>query len=497
MQRHVILFAALLVALPLLAAPQAHQAGLQLGSLFQDHMVLQRERPVPVWGTATPGAAITVEFADQKKNATADAAGGWRVDLAPLEACFEPRTMRVASSSGPEAIVLSDVLVGEVWICAGQANMVMPAGRAPKVNALVPKAKNLRTFQVENTVAFDEQETCAGQWRLAGPGSAVAFAFAYYLEQSADAPIGIILSAWGSSSIEGWMPRDMTERLPHFAAIMEGFDADLPAKERVEAILAKPGERATRDDIFLRTRPNILYNAMMKPLAPYACRGLVWYQGEANANSAAGMQQYGKTLPLWIERYRRLWGSEDAHFLVVMLPGFGQRFGGPVEPEDPAALSWAWMRESQLRAQDLPAVGVVNTIDLGMLGNIHPNDKLPIGRRLALLAARDTLGKDVVAQGPTMSRVEASGDAVTVYFDHADGLKTSDGRPPTAFWLAGDEAHWTPAEARIEAGAVVLRAAELPAPRYVRYAFSAKPTVNLVNGAGLPAYPFRTDRFKP
>ena len=185
--------------------------------------------------------------------------------------------------------------------------------------------------------------------------------------------------------------------------------------------------------------------------------------------------------------------------MIVMLPGFYKpiKTGPKTGAEHPSAHSWAWMRESQLKALDLPHTSVVNTIDLGDKKNIHPKDKLPIGKRLALLAARNSLGQDVQANGPMMKAVEVKGDQLIVHFDHADGLKTIDGKPPTAFWLADDSETWAPAKAEIKGQTVTLRSDQIETPLYVRYAFAGKPRVNLVNSADLPAYPFRSDQFDP
>ena len=224
---------------------------------------------------------------------------------------------------------------------------------------------------------------------------------------------------------------------------MDEFDADTETRERISTILKKGKSRSNQDDIFLRRQPNILYNAMMQPLAPFACRGLVWYQGERNTQSMLGMRKipwymrnsgmlkYGDTLKAWMQRYRQEWGQEKFEFLVVMLPGYAKNL--KTKAERPDTNSWAWMRESQLKAHELPHASVVNTIDLGDITNIHPTDKLPIGKRLALLAARDTLGQDVEAQGPLLNRVEVKGDRLVVHFDHGEGLKTNDGKDPNAF----------------------------------------------------------------
>lgn len=487
-------------------------ASLEVGSLFTDHMVLQRDMPIPVWGKADPQATIRVTFGDQIKTTTADAQGKWMLRLDPETASFDPQTLTVSvSASANESIELSDVVVGEVWICSGQSNMQFGVNSVPELKALVPQSKHIRSFEVKRTVAFSEQDTCEGEWVDRTPSSAVAFGFAHFLQAQADVPVGIILTAWGSSSLEAWMPRDMTETVPHFKTMMEEFDADEVTRQKIQAILDGPQPWSKSDDVFLRRQTNVLYNAMMAPLAPYATRGLVWYQGERNTQSMhgmlktpwfsrnSGMLKYGDTLKQWMLRYRQEWGQDDFQFLVVMLPGYYKQLAtGPKgDAESPITHSWAWMRESQLKALELPNVGVANTIDLGDVTNVHPRDKMPVAERLALLAARDTLGMEIVAEGPRMQRVETAGDSLVVHFEHAAGLQTKDGQMPSGFWIADDSANWVPATATLRGDTVVLRSPELQRPLYVRYAFAGKPSVNLVNAVGLPAYPFRTDRFEP
>ncbi|MEP4808160.1 MAG: sialate O-acetylesterase, partial [Luteolibacter sp.] len=434
----------------------------------------------------------------QKKTAEVGADEKWRVDLDAMSATAEPHELRIRSTKDDAVKSFSDVVVGEVWICSGQSNMQMPAtAGTPGLKDLMAKAENIRSFEVEKTVAFSEQEACRGEWKTTYPNSAVAMAFSYFLEEAAEVPVGIILTSWGSSSIEGWMSRDMTEELPHFRSIMEKFDADEKLHGEIKTILAKGAARERAEDIKLRTQPNIIFNAMMKPLAPYACRGVVWYQGEANAKTPDSMQQYGVTLKLWMKRYREEWGREDLHFLVAMLPGYTNVPRPKSDGEVPTLRSWAYMREAQLTALALPGTGVANTIDLGDKKNIHPTDKVPVGQRLALLAQRDTLGMDIVAEGPVMKTAEAKGGEIIVSFDQSEGLTTKDGEAPKAFWVADDSKKWVRAKAEIAGQTVVLKSEEVMKPLYVRYAFSAMPEVNLVNGAGLPARPFRTDEFEP
>ena len=481
-------------------------AELTVASPFTNNAVLQRDMSVPVWGTAQAGATITVSFAGQEKSSRADSDGKWRLQLDPLPASAQPRLLTIASTTDPK-LELTNILVGEVWICSGQSNMQMGHAGIPDIKALLSSSKNLRSFKVANTVAFTEQDQCEGAWREHPPESAVAFAFAYFLEKAADVPVGVIQSSWGSSSLEAWMPRYMTETVPHFKTMMAEFDTDTETRNRITQILNGRKPWSGPDDIFLRRQSNILYNAMIHPLVPYACRGLVWYQGERNTQSMhgmlkepwfsrnSGMLKYGDTLKSWMLRYRQAWSQEDFQFLVVMLPGYAKGLKGG--PENPDTDSWAWMRESQLKALELPHTSVANTIDLGDVNNVHPTDKLPVGKRLALLAARDTLGQEIEAQGPVLNRVESQGDTLLVHFDHAQGLKTLDGKAPTGFWIADDSGKWLKADAEVKGTTVILSSSVLKKTRYVRYAFAGKPTVNLVNAFDLPAYPFRTDPFKP
>lgn len=492
-------------------ADDKKQTKIELASLFKDYMVLQRDMPIPVWGKAEVGSTITVQFANTEKSTVVDSNGKWRIDLAALKASFEPRTMVVSSSVGKDTIQISDILVGDVWICSGQSNMQFGVGAVPEIKSLIPSAKNIRSFNVKRTVAFEPQDTCEGEWVNEHPDSAVAFSFAYFLEKAADVPVGIILTAWGSSSLEAWMPRDMTATVPHFKTMMEEFDANEETKSRIQAILEGPKPWPRQDDIFLRRQSNILYNAMIHPLVPFACRGLVWYQGERNTQSMygmlkepwfsrnSGMLKYGGVLKHWIKRYRKAWNKNDMHFMVVMLPGYGGVLdsGTDMNPESPAAHSWAWIRESQLKALELTNTSVVNTIDLGHVKNLHPKDKLPIGKRLALHTMDDVLKSGTESYGPILKKVKIKRNSLVVHFDHAKGLKTKDGKAPSGFWLADDSKKWCPADAKIKGKTVVLHSKELLKPKYIRYAFTGKPNVNLVNALDLPAYPFRTDSFQP
>jgi len=485
------LCAALVCAAPLHAAEDNPAPAIKLGAPFTDNAILQRDMEVPVWGWSQPGTTVTVDFAGQKETAKAAADGKWLLKLQALKASAEPAEMVIQESGDGsqgegKKVALKNILVGEVWICSGQSNMqygwgtqshpMFNWGGDAKLAALVADAatKPIRSFTVLPDVSFAPKDHCNGSWSTSVSGSAVAFGFSYHLFQQLKVPVGVVVTCWGSSSIEGWMPRDLTEQLPHFKAIMESFDANTNVQAQVRADM----ERGIHhDNVFVRQQPNLLYNAMLHPLIPYACRGMVWYQGEANANQPG---QYAASLPIWVERLRKGWGRDDFHLLGVMLPGYGDN-------------GWARFREAQLSVLKLPHTSVANTIDLGDVKNIHPADKAPICERLALLARRDVYGEKIEAQGPVFRNASVKGNRLVVEFDHADGLKTADGSAPTGFSLAGSDKVWLPAKASIKGSAIELEADGLTAPAFVRYAFSGKPAVNLVNSANLPAYPFRTD----
>ncbi|MBU2950387.1 alpha/beta hydrolase fold domain-containing protein [Tamlana agarivorans] len=476
-------------------------------NLFSDHMVLQRGMHVPVWGTAKASQEVIVSFAGQQKTARADVYGSWHVQLDTLQ---PSKTGRDLIISGEKDTVISDVLVGEVWICSGQSNMAMQPKAVPEIEALVSKAKHIRSFEVNRTVSLQEEAEVNGSWSAQTSKSAVGFSFACFLEEAGDMPVGIIHNSWGSSSIEAWMPRAMTKEFDYYKTIMDDFDDDTLTQNRIKYIVAKGENRTIKEDVFLRRQPNILYNAMMKPLAPYAVRGLVWYQGERNTryisgvpevtkanwfHKVSGMKEYGGILSAWIEEYRKVWQNDAMEFMVVMLPGYGKgTVNTPeIDPNDPTAESWAWMRESQLQVLKLPNTSVINTIDLGAIKNIHPKDKLPIGQRLALEAAKQTLGQNIIAEGPKMKLIVLKKQKLIVNFYNAEGLKTTDGKSPTGFWISDETMQWKSAQAKIKGETVILKSKAIKRPIYIRYAFSGKPDVNLVNGANLPAYPFRTD----
>ncbi|WP_373941775.1 hypothetical protein OEG92_20035 [Polaribacter sejongensis] len=459
-------------------------------------MVLQRNMPIQVWGKSLPNSLVSIQLKNKIVTVYADESGAWKTTLPKFKA-GGPYKFEV--TSGEESINFTDILIGEVWVCAGQSNMVVPHANIPEVHKLDALAKNIRTFEVPRTVSFSKEENIQnGVWALKNPSSATAMTFSYFLQKNADVPVGIILAAWGSSSLEGWLPKDIIKELPHFKTMMETFDANETKQQRIKSILSSKEKRQRKDDIFLRTQPNVIYNAMMHPLISYSCRGIVWYQGEANAKSKEDMLQYRKTFPFWVDYLRTQWKQPSLEFIVVALPGYiGKKNKKPrFDAENPTEDSWAWMRESQYSFDKIKNVQVVTTIDLGEAFNIHPTDKLPVGKRISLLAEKATLHKKGLVDGPKFKSYKVRKNEISIKFSDAKGLKTKDGSSPKGFWVSDKNEKWHQAEAVIKGKKVIIKAKGVDVPVHVRYAFAAKPMVNLVNKIGLPARPFRTDKFK-
>ncbi len=451
---------ALLLALaagPLGAAPQP-------ASLFQDHAVLQRDRRLPVWGTAVPGEHVTVAFAGQSVGTTAGADGRWMVVLEPLGANPTGADLQVAGSA---AVVLHDVVVGDVWLCGGQSNMEFTVDNHNAVyrveNAAAEVAAAtfplIRQFKVGRRASAGPVETAAGDWQPCSPATvgqftAVGYFFARDLFNRLQVPMGLINCTWAGTPIASWQSPAARAALPP----------------------PPPGGAG-------RPLPGALFNGMVHPLLPYGLRGILWYQGESDVGRAAA---YAAEFPELIRSWRAHFGQDDLPFFWVQLANFGA--GG-----DPGGRSWAYLREAQARALALPQTGQALAIDLGERNNIQPHNKQEVGRRLALLAKSQVYGIAVDSTGPLFDRLEPAGAAVRVRFKSAAEGLTAGGRPLQAFEVAGADRRFYPAQATIEGDTVVLRAPQVPQPVAVRYAWTNDPDANLYGGSGLPAAPFRTD----
>jgi sialate O-acetylesterase len=463
----------------------AARADVACPTIFTDHMVLQREQPVPVWGTASPGEAVTVEFAGQSVRATADVNGRWQVRLASLPASSESRTLTVR---GNNVITFQDVLVGEVWFCSGQSNMEKPLGaRSGQIptdgfEAELKRADcpTLRLFQVpryskpkagDGSLAWT---ACTGEALTKTTFSAAAYYFGRELVRELGVPIGLIHSSYGGTRIETWMPPEAFANDPELR--------DLAGQPY--SAMAK-GVQSTD-----------LYKTMVAPYVPFALRGFLWYQGESNVLNADHLIYVNKMRAL-ITSWRQAWGEPDAPFYFAQLaPYTYSKRTGMEKPLTTLALPALW--EAQLRSLEIPHTGMVATTDLTSdVRDIHPTNKRDVGLRLAKLALAETYGRKLLAQSPRFLAVKpaASADKLQVSFAYGDGLKGRDGQPLTGFEVAGEDRTFQPATAEVSGDHVLVTSPQVSRPVAVRYAWTETSMPNLVNSAGLPALPFRSDNW--
>lgn len=494
----------------LLLSTTLSAAELTLGTPFADHMVLQRGKTVPVWGWANPGEKISVEFAGSTQSGTAAPDGSWRVALPPMEPSAEPRILSVKSADSQErALKIQDVLVGEVWLGSGQSNMAMTVHGAlnPDQEAANSNLPLIRVFTENSKASASPQKTGSGAWVVCSPETAPRFSATLYffgreIHRQLQIPVGLINSSVGGTPIESWIPREAQLQHPSLAesskattAEFQGYDLKKAGEsyqkmlaaweERVKSAKAagKPAPQKPKDPADQHRRRGDLgwlFNGKINPLVPYALRGMLWYQGEANAHPGKGAL-YAHQLPLLVTEWRKLW-NEELPFAWVQLPNFDRG-------ED-----WCLVREAALKSLSLPKTGMAITIDIGNPKNIHPENKQEVGRRLSLWALADVYGQKLdSSSGPVPVRHSVQGSEFHVSFSHADqGLKSA--TPSVAgFLLAGADRVWKPAKAKIVGDSIVASSPEVPVPVALRYSWAGVPDGNLTNGVGLPASPFRTD----
>lgn len=507
-RRTVFLAGAAATLLSSAVAPPA-LADVVLHPLFSDHTVLQQGLRVPVWGTADNGEKVTVEFAGQKVSTVATG-GSWKVDLKPLKATAEGRSLKV---TGKNAVEITDVVVGEVWVCSGQSNMEwsLSASHEPAADIASSANPNLRLFSVAKRRSphpLTDLSHAKHAWTVASPETVKAFsAVGYYfgrdLQPALGVPVGLIHSSWGGSPAEVWMSSEVLKGnhaysrdiVDAYAPALRGYtDAQAKWQAAKKAAEAK-GEKFTQGGPWAPWYPTELYNGMLRPLMPYAIAGAIWYQGESNAGRA---WQYRSLYADMIRNWRKDWGQGDFTFLAVQLaPWDKNRQRSLAEiAEKTGESDWAELREAQNHvAETLQKVGVAVITDVGDKDDIHPTKKAPVGKRLSLLAQTITYHKPVESSGPSYASTGRVGSTLVLNFNHARGLKTLDGAAPTGFAIAGEDRVWRWATAEIQGSSVRVSHPDVAKPVAVRHGWSDYPVVNLANGDGLPASPFRTDDF--
>lgn len=466
--------------------------GLSMSSLYTDYMVLQRDVPLDIHGTANTGEKITVEIDGQKASATADNQGKWSVVLSPIQAT-EDLTLTI--TAGKQRKVFSHVAVGEVWLCSGQSNMAFMLCQAESGKQDIAAADDpqLRLFDMKgrwetydvawpascldslNHLQYFHETT----WQPSTPASASRFsAVGYYygrmLRQKLGVPVGLICNAVGGAPTEAWVDRNSLET--SFPNILSNWLQNDFIQDWVRGRAAK---NLTNDQTKLGRHPYepcYLYESGILPLQRYPIKGVIWYQGESNAHNK---DAHAKLFSLLVDGWRQNWNNPDMPFYFVQLSSLNRP-------------SWPWFRDSQLRLmKEISNTGMAVSSDHGDSLDVHPRCKQPIGERLARWALAKTYGQHITPSGPVFSSVTRQADALIVSFLYADGLQTSDGKAPSCFEIAEEDGLFQPATATIEGNTVRLTSPTIKHPRYVRYAWQPFTRANLVNADQLPASTFR------
>jgi sialate O-acetylesterase len=409
--------------------------------MFGDNAVLQRDKPIPVWGTASAGEKVSVTFAGHTVAATANAQGKWRVDLPAMPASATPANMVI---KGKNTLTRTGILVGEVWLASGQSNMLQ------RVNESFDSALDIagssrfpmiRELKPDKKTSYTPLSTGSGVWKVAGPDttgefSAIGYHYALTIYKVLNVPVGIINTSQGASRIQTWIDSTIINANPTFAGDVKERDrklAEYPAvKAKLDADVAKweadkaaalaarkpfttprpgygwGGTPGGPDDMFL---PSAFYNALIHPLLPYALRGVIWYQGEGNVGGHGG---YAEAFPALITRWRTLFAQGDFPFYWVQLSSYGDNnWNGGV--------MWAFMRDAQTKTLSLPNTGQAISFDLGHSVNIHPQRKQEVGRRLARVALARTYGKKITDTGPQVEKIEREGAGYRIRFKSPSG----------------------------------------------------------------------------
>ena len=470
------------------------RAEVKVSNLFGDHMVLQRDIPAPIWGTAEAGEGVKVKFGGNEVATQADPAGKWTVKLPPQKANATPQDLTI---EGKNTLVIRDVLVGDVWICSGQSNMEWNLGgcNAPE-DVQSANVLNLRRIKFNHVALAKPSMDIPGKWEnctpaTAGGFTAVGYYFARRIQKEVDVPIGLLDDNWGGCVIEPWIPKEGFELYPHEPLLAKCLEI---VKNR-EAENSPPNAQGNP------VAPSTMYNGMLHGVVPFGIKGALWYQGESNGGE--GDEYYAKMRAL-IEGWRKIWNQGEFPFYFVQLANWQNPTDNPQGGD-----GWARCRMAQTKSLQIPRTGMAVTIDIGEGPDIHPKNKFDVGERLALWALKNDYGKSaLVVSGPLYKSMKIEGGKIRVDFDHAaNGLIVGkkEGRKPTEvdvsgklarFAIAGEDKKWVWADAVIEGNSVIVSSPSVASPVAVRYAFSMNPQgCNLYNKEGLPASPFRTDNW--
>jgi len=490
---------------------------LKLARGFASNAVLQRDQPCPVFGVDVPGTAITVNFAGQTLVTTADTNGAWRVNLAPLAVNATPQTLAVTGST---SIVCTNILIGDVWLISGQSNANFPLSAATGGAAATAGATNtllrywwMSEYPVTDDIVWSAAEVAkltpqqyfSGSWlessaATAGSISAVGYFFARHILTNQNIPVGLIDCSVGGTIAQSWMPPVATDADPRLKAIEDHFlDSDMISpwvKGRTLKNLSNwdsAGRPAPMPEH--PYKPGSCWRNGLANIAPFAIRGVLWYQGESDAEFYKNTPYDGfdydlmarwhtETFTNLVAGWRAAWENLSLPVYFVQLPQMNR---GP----------WPWFRESQLKcARTISNTAMAVVFEYGNAEDVHPVDKQPVGDRLALIARALSYGENIEWSGPQLAGVTVSNGVMALKFSHTSGgLVSSDGLPLKQFTIAGTNRVFYTATAAISGEYVIVSAPDVPQPAAVRYCWIPSGSINFFNGAGLPASPFRTDRW--
>jgi len=463
--------------------------GLELGSGLQSNMVVQQNHSFCVWGRAEAGAVVEIR-ADWMGGVVAVKAGVdgqfLGVIMVPAVKAGDYKPHRLDVESGASRISLTNVLIGEVWLCSGQSNMQFSMKEVTDSTREVAAAQfsNLRLLNVDLNFSATPIDSIKGKWMECTPVtvrgfSAVGYYFGRELQQVLNVPVGIIFSGIGASAAQAYVPEEV-----------------LAADTMLDRVYLEPYLNSPRSKEVINggfsfekvTRPFLLYNAMIYPLRRYSIRGICWYQGESNRLERDSYTRLTQTL---IKSWRESFGQGDLPFYYVQVAPFF------LDKEDPTLADYAFFREAQEKVALLNNTAMVTTIDVGEAKNLHPHNKKPIGVRLAKTALNRIYGlSDIVYRGPRYQHMEIRGKEAVIYFEPgttSGGLRTDDGSAPAYFMISGEDRVFYPASVTIDGNRVRVWSAAVRKPVAVRYAFTNYPVTHLQNGEGWPVLPFRTD----
>ena len=468
--------------------------GLKMPLLYTDNMVLQREVPLTIQGTANAGDQVTVSIADRQMKTKVGPNGKWSVTLPPLKA-GEPYTLKI--STNQKVLQYHNVLAGEVWLCSGQSNMEFMLKQASTARLDIPRAadQELRLYDMKarwRTNAVEWETTVLDslnhlqyykdtEWKECAPEtvsdfSAIAYYFGKMLRDSLKVPVGLICNAVGGSPTEAWIDRTSLEY--HFPAILKDWTQNDFIQEWVRGRAALNIKKSVNNRQRHPYEPCYLYESGIRPLEQYPIRGIIWYQGESNAHNWEAHEALFKLL---VNAWRKNWNDDCLPFYYVQLSSLDRP-------------SWPWFRDSQRRMlNEISDIGMAVSSDHGDSLDVHPTCKQPVGERLARWALNKTYLKDIVPSGPLFRGADVRGEKVYLSFDYGQGMRSSDGKSLRCFEVAEFEGIYYPATAEVVGEQVKVYSKEVRNPRYVRYGWQPFTRANLVNRAGLPASTFRAE----